>query len=143
VREVNEWATTHWGAPGPPGAAWWVVASPATLRCPPSGIWMPLTWKKVGEDFRDEAPPSRGGTWVGALLPSGGQIPPEELPSQRGKPSSSSSPTTLPSWGSNLHQPLQQHHLISNPSSSLVSIFDLKPQIGTCGLLVVWITPCS
>ena len=34
----------------------------------------------------------------------------------------------------NLHQHLHQHHLISNPSSSLVS---------TCGLLVVLITSCS
>ena len=37
-----------------------------------------------------------------------------------GKSSSSSSPTTLPSWGGILHQHLQQHHLLSNPSSSLV-----------------------
>ena len=30
-----------------------------------------------------------------------------------------------------------------NPSSSLVSDLYLKPQIGTCGLLAVLITPCS
>ena len=30
-----------------------------------------------------------------------------------------------------------------NPSSSLVSNLLSKPQIGTCGLLVVLITPCS
>ena len=30
-----------------------------------------------------------------------------------------------------------------NPSSSLVSTLVSKPQIGTCGLLVVLITPCS
>ena len=30
-----------------------------------------------------------------------------------------------------------------NPSSSLVSNLASKPQIGTCGLLVVLITPCS
>ena len=30
-----------------------------------------------------------------------------------------------------------------NPSSSLVSNLVSKPQIGTCGLLVVLITPCS
>ena len=45
--------------------------------------------------------------------------------------------------GVNLHQHLHQHHLISNPSSSLVSNLVSKPQIGTCGLLVVLITPCS
>ena len=33
------------------------------------------------------------------FLPSGGAIPPGELPSRRGKSSSSSSPTTLPSLG--------------------------------------------
>ena len=42
-----------------------------------------------------------------------------------------------------LHQHLHQHHLLSNPSSSLVSNLVSKPQIGTCGLLVVLITPCS
>ena len=41
--------------------------------------------------------------------------------------------------GVNIHQHLHQHHPIPNPSSCLVS----KPQIGTCGLLVVLITPCS
>ena len=45
--------------------------------------------------------------------------------------------------GVNLHQHLHQHHLLSNPSSSLVSNLVSKPQIGTCGLLVVLITPCS
>ena len=68
----------------------------------------------------DQALPSRGGTWAGACLCSGGAIPPGELPSRRGKSSSSSSPTTLPSWGGQSHQHIQQHHLISNPSSSLV-----------------------
>ena len=45
--------------------------------------------------------------------------------------------------GVNIHKHLHQHHLLSNPSSSLV--FDLGPKthIGTCGLLVVLITPCS
>ena len=42
----------------------------------------------------------------------------------------------------NLQQHLHQHHLLSNPSSSLVSNLVSKPQIGTCGLLVVLITPC-
>ena len=45
--------------------------------------------------------------------------------------------------GVNLHQHL--HHTIScqNPSSSLASNLVSKPQIGTCRLLVVLITPCS
>ena len=91
--------TTHQGAPGPPGAARCVLLSPLSSQGPPSGISSSLTWKKSWEDFRDEEPPSRGGTWAGAIVPSGGQIPPGELPSRRGKPSSSSSPSTLPSWG--------------------------------------------
>ena len=35
--------------------------------------------------------------------------------------------------GLNLHQHIHQHHLLSNPSSFLASIFVSKPQIGTCG----------
>ena len=45
--------------------------------------------------------------------------------------------------GVNLHQHLHQHHLLSNPSSSLVSNLVSKPQIGTRRLLVLLITPCS
>ena len=45
--------------------------------------------------------------------------------------------------GVNLHQHLHQHHLLSNPSSSLVSNLVSKPQIGTYGLLVLLITLCS
>jgi hypothetical protein len=37
--------------------------------------------KKTREDFWDEAPPSRDGTWAGAILLSGGAIPPGKLPS--------------------------------------------------------------
>ena len=44
-----------------------------------------------------------------------------KLPSGRGKSSPSSSPTLLSSGEGNLHQHLHQHHLLSNPSSSLVS----------------------
>ena len=66
------------------------------------------------------------------------------LPSRWGKSSSSSSPTTLPSWGG------QYPSTSSTEASPLKTLFHLlypilytKPQIGTCGLLVVWITPCS
>ena len=45
--------------------------------------------------------------------------------------------------GVNLHHHFHLHHLLSNPSSSLVSDLVSKLQIGTCGLLVVLITPCS
>ena len=54
--------------------------------------------KKIREHFRDFPPPSRGGTRAGALLLSGGAIPPGKLPSGRGKSKPSSSPTFLSSW---------------------------------------------
>ena len=66
---------------------------------------VPLFWYishfdlKKGEHFREEAPSCRGGTWAGALLPSGRAIPQGKLPSRRGPSSSSSLPTALPSWG--------------------------------------------
>ena len=40
--------------------------------------------------------------------------------SWRGKSSSSAAPTTLPSWGGQSPSNLQQHHLLSNPSSPVV-----------------------
>ena len=43
-----------------------------------------------------------------------------ELPSRRGKSSSSSSPTTQPSWEGISSSTYQHHQLLSNPSSSLV-----------------------
>ena len=55
-----------------------------------------------------------------STLPSGGVIPPGEFPSRRGKPSSSSSPITLPSWGGLSSSTSSQHQLLSTPSSSLV-----------------------
>ena len=45
--------------------------------------------------------------------------------------------------GVNLHQHLHQHHLLQTLVHLLYPIFVSKPQIGTCGLLVVLITPCS
>ena len=50
-----------------------------------------------------------------STFPSGGAISPGELPSQRGKSSSSSSPTTLPSWGG------------QSPSTSSTTPSHLKP----------------
>ena len=87
------------------------------------------------EDFQDEASPPRGGTWAGALLPSGGAIPPGELPSRRGKSSSSSSPTTLPSWGGLSSSTSSQHQPLPNPSSSLVFNLYIKT-IDWC----LWVT---
>src|SRR5215216_4985542 len=94
---------------------------------PPGPPPVPIFWyishfdlEKKGEDFRDGAPPSRGGTWAGALLPFGRATPPGELPSRRGKSSSSSSPTTLPSWGG------------QSPSTSSTTPTPLKPYFISC-----------
>jgi Asp-tRNA(Asn)/Glu-tRNA(Gln) amidotransferase A subunit family amidase len=54
--------------------------------------------KNYREDFRDKAPPSRGGTWAGAILLSDGAIPPGILPSGRGKSKPSTSPMILSLW---------------------------------------------
>jgi hypothetical protein len=89
--ETHQAATSLGGAPpslwGP-----WQASGPLLLLyeaiCPR---------KKSEEDFRDKAPPSRGGTWAGAILLSGGAIPPGILPSGRGKSKPSTSPMILSS----------------------------------------------
>ena len=117
-----EQTSTRGGPPGghnPPGRA----RRPrralvgAALLGPPL---LPIFWyishfdlEKIRRGHSDEVPPPRGRTWAGALLPSGGAILPEELPSRRGKSSSSSSPHL---GEGNLHQ----QHLLSNHNSSLV-----------------------
>jgi hypothetical protein len=127
VREGSQGVSnTPQAAPPPPGMAWWVFLSSSGPRGPPSGISSFLTWKKSREDFRDEAPPSRGGTWAGALLPSGGQIPPGNFPPGGGNHRHHHHQPLSHLGGSYLNQPLQQHHLISNHSSSLVSDLCLK-----------------
>ena len=52
------------GAPYTPGRAPCLVGPLAGLRCPSLAIWCVLTWKKSERSFRDEASPSRGGTWA-------------------------------------------------------------------------------
>ena len=105
---ILEPISTRGGPPGghnPPGRA--REPRRALVGCAhPGPPPVPIFWyishfdlEKIRQDFRDGGPPSRGGTWAGALLSFGGAIPPGELPSRRGKSLSSSSPTTLPSWG--------------------------------------------
>ena len=118
--------TRHQGAPPPqarPGTSWgpWPSSGPHFLVykciCPR---------KKYREDFQDGGLPSQGGTWAGALCSPAkrfcrGNFPPgggnrrhrhHQRYSHRGR--------------TNLHQHLHQHHLISNPSSSLVFNLCLK-----------------
>ena len=120
---------TPWARPlprGPPGSPpmpifWYKVSFP---------------WKKSKGSFRDEAPPSRGGTNLGL------------------RRSCSAGETSLQEGEIVTIDPLIGRGSISiNIFTSTISsqtlvhllypIFVSKPQIGTCGLLVVLITPCS
>ena len=104
----------------PPGRAPCLVGPLAGLWCPSSAIWCVLTWKKSEGSFRDEAPPSRGGTWrnqsrAPAELFCRGNFPPG------GGNHRHHHHQQLSHLGEgNIHQHLQHQHLLSNPSSSLV-----------------------
>ena len=102
-------------------------------RAHPGGLWGPwpasgahllvyktICHRKKGEDFRDGVPPSWGVTWAGALLLSSRAILPGILPSGRGNRSHHHHQQPSYRGRTDLHQHLHQHHLISNPSSSLV-----------------------
>ena len=114
------------GGHNPPGRARppWRALEGCGLFGPPP---VPIFWyisdfdlKKLREYFRDGAPPCRGGTWAGALLPSGGAISSGNFP-PGGRNHRHHHHQQLSHLGEgNLHQHLQQHYLISNPSSSLV-----------------------
>ena len=109
------------GAPYPPGRAPYLVGPLVALRCPSSAIWSLSLRKKIISKLsgRDSAATRRnlGGTNLGLRQSCSAGT----LPSGRGKSSPSSSPTLLSSGEGNIHQHLHQHHLLSNPSSSLVS----------------------
>ena len=126
-RGTHQEATSLGGLPYPPGRAPRACGAPGRPPGPIFSYMNPFALEKKSiEDFRDEAPPSRGGTWAGELLLSGLVISSGILPSGRGKSKSSTSPTILSSCE-------DQSSSTSSPA----------PQIGTCGLLVVLITSCS
>ena len=54
------------------------------------------------------------------FLPSGGAIPSGNFPPGEGNHRHCHDQQLSHLWEGNLHQHLQQHHLLSNPSSSLV-----------------------
>ena len=131
------------GAPTPTGRAPKLLAPLVGLRCPSSATSSLLPWKNRGQAYetklrRHEAEPWRNQSRAPAELFCQGHFPPGGG-NHRHRHHQRSSHRE----GANLHQHLHQHHLLSNPSSSLVSNLVSKPQIGTCGLLVVLITPCS
>lgn len=107
---------------GKPGAHTASGRAPAPGPRLASSFWYisHFTLKLLWEAFQDEESLQRGGTRAGALLLSDGKIPSGTLPSRKGKSKPLSSPTTLSCGRTNLHQHHQQHHLISNPCSSLV-----------------------
>ena len=143
-RKKYQWGATHrprgWGACPTP----WARPLP---RGPPGRLPMHIFWYKVSFAMekirrklsgRNTAATRRNQSRAPAELFCRGNFPPgggnhHHLHHQRSSHRE----------GVNLHQHLHQHHLLSNPSSSLVSNLVSKPQIGTCGLLVVLITPCS
>ena len=96
--------------------------------------------KKSGASLRDETPPPRGGTnlglWrscsVGDTSLREGEIITNVITND-----------PLIGRGSISINIFTSTNSSQNPSSSLVSNLVSKPQIGTCGLLVVLITPCS
>mgnify|MGYP005850347855 CR=1 FL=1 len=113
-------ATRVEGAPLPRGP-------PSRPRRPSSAIWCLFPWKKNQKEAfgtkrrRLEAEPGRNQSRAPAELFCRGNIPPgggnrhhrhHHRPSHR--------------EGVNLHQHLHQHHLLSNPSSSLLSDLCLK-----------------
>ena len=141
AKKILEGATHRpWGW----GRAPCLVGPLAGLRCPSSVIWSLLPWKKNQKEAfgtrhrRHEAEPWRNQSRAPAELFCRGNIPP---------------------GGENHrhchhHNPLIERASISiniftNTISSqtlvhlLYPIFVPKPPIGTCGLLVVLITPCS
>ena len=111
-----------WGARPPLlGALPCLVGPLVALRCPSSAIWSLLPWKKHKQDFgtklrRHEAEPRRNQPRAPAELFCWGNIPPGGVNHHHRHHQWSSH------WqGFNLHQYFHQHHLLSNPSSSLVS----------------------
>ena len=110
---------TPW--PGGWGARPYLLGPLVALRCPSSTIWRLLPWKKSWASLRDETPPPRGGTLRNqsralAELFCRGHFPPGGGNNHQRHHQRSSHQE-----GVNLHQHLHQHHLLSNPSSSLVS----------------------
>ena len=119
-----------------------LCTTPKVLKLHESQFWNIL--KILGEERTRGGPLSRGGTLAQPIYGSGGAVLPGKHRFGRGKSSTSSSPSILSSRGG---QSPSTYSLAPSPLKTLVHllypIFVPKPQIGTCGLLVVLITPCS
>ena len=142
------------------------LAEPASfLFFVDSSIWNVLSlkpWAQIPDHFHDwlspleifktrssinrlrrRRDPPRGGTWAGALLLSMRRFCRGNFTLGGGNQSHRHHQWSSHCGRTNLYQHLHQHHLISNPSSSLVFNCWPKPEISICGLLVVLITSCS
>ena len=126
--------------PPPTGRAPCLLGPLVGPRCPASAISELLPWKKSWASLRDETPPPRGGTNLelrqscsaGETSLREGEIITDVITND-----------PLIGRGSIFINIFTSTISSQNPSSSLVSNLVSKPQIGTCGLLVVLITPCS
>ena len=126
VEEIPEGATHHpwgWGArPTSLGAPPCLVGHLAALRCPCSVIWGLLPKKKNQKQAygmklrRHEAEPWRNQSRAPAELFCRGNFP-----LGGGNHHHRHHQRSSHREGGNLHQHLDQHHLLSNPSSALVS----------------------
>ena len=126
--------TTHLGAPGGSCVPWWVMLTQAHLRCPSSGIYVVLTYKKNKEwTFGTERRCLEAELGQEHFCPSAERFCRGNFP---------------PGGGNHRHHHHQQlshigegclhQHLHSTNSSQtlvhlLCSIFVPVPQIGTCG----------
>ena len=127
----------------PPGRAPYLVGPLVALRWPSSAIWSLSMGKKNHKPSSrtklryHEAEPWRTNLELWQSCSAG------DTSLREGEIIAIVS-TNAPLIGEgNLHQHLHQHHLLSNPSSSLVSNSCLQVGIGASRLLVVLITPYS
>ena len=92
------------------------------------------------QNGRIRAPPSRGRTGAGAVLPSGGAILPRELPYRRGEIEAIVITNNPLIFGRPIFINIFNNTISSQTLVHLLcSIFVLEPQIGTCGWVVVLI----
>ena len=129
AKEVPEGATHHprgWRHALPPGRAPCLVGPLAALWCPSSAIWgLPLRKKFISDLTGWNSAATRrnlGGTNLGLRR----SCFVGETSLRRGNHHHRHHQRSSHREGVNLHQHLHQHHLISNPNSSLVSNLCLK-----------------
>ena len=140
-RKKHQRGPTLW--PGGWGARPCLLGPLVALRCPSSAIWRLLPWKNHKQAYGTKLRCHEAEPWWNQSRAPAEMFCRGNFPLGGGNHHHRHHQRSSHREGVNLHQHLHQHHLLSNPSSYLVSNLVSKPQIGTCGLLVVLITPCS